>query len=192
MSPRFTTRDGRVLWLRLAIEEDAAALIRAVDSVAREEAYFIRSRFDVEEEQERAFIAKAAEQGNLMLVASNGREIVGWVTLFRAQAEFLRHTGQLGMGVIRDYRGVGLGTAFMSYALQWAADNGIEKVNLGVRASNERAKAFYYKFGFVQEGWRVRDIKDVQGRYDDHVEMAYFVPEDAPTGARDDEREGHA
>jgi RimJ/RimL family protein N-acetyltransferase len=190
MLRRFKSRDGREVRLRSAIEDDAASLIRAVDSVAREQVYFIRSRFDVEEQKERSFIARAKEQGDLLLVALDGSEVVGWVTLFRAQAEFLRHTAQLGMGVIRRYRGVGLGAALLDSALAWAAENGIEKVNLGVRASNEPAKALYNKFGFIQEGCRVRDIKDGQGRYDDSIEMAYFVPQPCSLPAEGDGR-GH-
>jgi ribosomal protein S18 acetylase RimI-like enzyme len=180
MSRQFLTHDGRTVWLRPAIEEDAVAIIRAVDSVAREQAYLIRSRFEVEEDWERAFIAKAREQGNLLLVALLGGEVVGWVTLFRSQAEFMRHTAQLGIGVVQDYRGIGLGSALMAYALEWAAEQGIEKVSLGVRSSNQRAQVLYHKLGFVQEGYRVRDIKDAQGCYDDNVEMAYFLPQVSP------------
>lgn len=171
----FRTRDGRVVSLRRAVQGDAASLIRAVDNVAREQAYFLRSRFEVEEQRERSFIARARENGDLILVALDGKEVVGWVTLFRAQAEFQRHTAELGMGILRHYREVGLGTALMDYALNWAAKNRIEKVNLGVRASNERAMALYNKFGFVQEGHRARQIKDGRGRYDDDIEMAFFV-----------------
>jgi RimJ/RimL family protein N-acetyltransferase len=173
----YATRDGRVLLLRPALEQDAASLIQAIDSIAREEAYFIRSRFEADEQKQRAFISRARQEGNLVLVAVDGRVVVGWLTLFRAQAEFQRHTAQLGMGVIRQYREVGLGAELMSYALRWAAKHEIEKVNLAVRASNERAVALYSRFGFAREGYRVRDIKDSQGRYDDDIEMAYFVTE---------------
>jgi RimJ/RimL family protein N-acetyltransferase len=176
-------RDGRVVWLRPAIEEDAVALIRAVDDVAREQVYFIRSRFQVEEDKERALIARARAEGDLLLVALHGGEIVGWVTLFRAQAEFLRHTARLGMGIVAGFRGAGLGIALLDYTLKWAAENGIEKVNLGVRAGNDRARALYTRFGFVQEGRRVRDIKDLQGCYDDIIEMAYFVSQPSPPPA---------
>jgi RimJ/RimL family protein N-acetyltransferase len=189
---RFRTRDGRVVWLRQAVEADAAAFIHAIDSVAREQRYFIRSRFEVEEQKERSFIARARQTGDLILVALDGSAVVGWVTLFRAQAEFQRHTAELGMGIIQQYREIGLGTELMDRALRWAAENDIEKVNLGVRASNERAMALYHKFGFVQEGYRVRDIKDRQGRYDDDIEMAYFVPQAYLEPARDDGSEQHA
>ena len=126
-------------------------------------------------EEERAFIAKAKAQGNLILLAILEGELVGWVSLFRARHEFRRHTGQMGISVIRGYRGIGIGTVLMHYALDWAAEQGLEKINLGVRASNERARALYRKFGFVEEGYRVREIKDQHGCYHDSVDMACFV-----------------
>ncbi len=180
MSKRFVTKDGQKVWLRPAIEEDAANLIQGVDSVARELVYFIRSRFEMDVDKEKAFIAKARREGNLMLVAILDGKLIGWVTLFRAQAEFLRHTAELGMGIMHSYRGIGIGTALMDYVLTWAAEHGIENVHLGVRVSNDRAKALYEKFGFVQEGYRVRQIKDPNGNYDDNVEMTYFVPQPPP------------
>jgi ribosomal protein S18 acetylase RimI-like enzyme len=175
MSENFVTKDGRTVLLRPAVKEDAAVFIEAVDSVAREEIYFLRSRFDLDVEQEEAFIARAQKDGNLILLAVLDGELVGWVTLFRGRHEFLSHTGDLGMGVVKGYRSLGIGGALMDGALRWATQHGFEKVNLGVRISNERARALYRKFGFVEEGYRVREIKDRQGRYDDSVEMARFL-----------------
>jgi ribosomal protein S18 acetylase RimI-like enzyme len=189
MSLKFVTKDGRTGRLRPATEDDAEALIQSVDSVAREMVYFLRSRFELDVEKERIFIAEAAEQGNLMLMPELDGGIVGWVTLFRARAEFLQQTAELGMGVLRGYRGIGIGTALMEHALKWASERGFEKVNLGVRVtSNERARALYRKFGFVEEGYRVQEIKDLDGRSDDSVEMAIFVSPSSPAHA---EGEGH-
>ena len=179
-SSRVVTKDGRAVLLRPAIEEDASQLIQAVDSVAREGVFLPSFRFEMDEEKERAFIAGAIEREDLILMALLDGRLVGWVTLLRARAEFCRHTAELGMGVIQGYRQIGIGTALMDYALQWAAEQGIEKVNLGLRASNERARALYRKCGFIQEGYRVRDIKDTHDHYDDSVEMAYFVPQAYP------------
>jgi ribosomal protein S18 acetylase RimI-like enzyme len=191
----FRTKDGRTVRLRQAVEDDATDFIRAVDSVARERAYFVRSRFEVDEERERAFITESAERGDLIVLAVvHGRpalgepqELAGWLTLFRARPEFLRHTGELGMGVVRGYRGLGIGSALMVYALEWAAQKGLEKVKLGVRASNERARALYLQFGFAEEGRRLREIKDPLGRYDDSIEMAVFMPHLPPTPEGDAE-----
>lgn len=185
-------RDGQTVRLRHATQDDAAKLIRAVDSVAREMAYLLRSRFAMAVEEEQALIVRAKEQGNLIVVALFDEKLVGWASLKRGRPEFLQHTVGLGMGVVRGYRGLGIGTALMNYALKWAAEQGFEKVNLGVRASNERARALYRKCGFVEEGYRVREIKDLCGSYHDSVEMAYFVPQAGSPGGQGREEEQDA
>lgn len=176
MFDRLVARDGSPVCLRLATEEDAVPFAEAVDSVAQERAYFTRSRFEVDEEQERAFVATARERGDLILLAITGGRVVGWVTLLRARPEFLQHTAELGMGVVRGYRGLGIGTALLVQAIRWAGARSLDKVNLRVRASNQKAKALYLRFGFVQEGYRAREICDPLGGYDDIAEMAYFLP----------------
>lgn len=179
MAEKVVIKDGRTVSLRRAVERDAPALVHAIDSVAREQKYLLRSRFEVSVEEERAIIARAKAQGNLILLALLDGELVGWLSLFRARHEFRRHTGQMGVSVVRGYRGMGIGTALMVYALDWAAGQGLEKINLGVRVSNERARALYRRFGFVEEGYRVREIKDLHGRYHDSVDMAHFVDPDS-------------
>lgn len=177
MAQETVLKNGQMVRLRPATIDDAAELIRAVDSVAREIDYLLRSRFVIAVEEEQAVISRATELGRLIVVALLEERLVGWASLKRGRHEFLRHTGELGMGVVRGYRGLGIGTALIDYALRWAARQGLEKVNLGVRASNVRARALYRKCGFVEEGCRVREIKDLYGNYHDSVEMAYFVPQ---------------
>ena len=178
-----TTSTGHTVHLREAVPDDAPQLIRAVDSVAREGAFFLRSRFEVDEEVERSFLEAAQQRGDLVLVAKSEGRIAGWVTLLRGKAEFQQHIAELGTGVVRDWRGCGVGSALMECALDWAAERGIEKVKLGVRAENNRAYALYLRFGFEEEGYRVRDVKDPDGGYFDIVEMAWFAPR---TGDPDD------
>ena len=148
-----------------------------MDSVAREQIYFLRSRFDIGVDEEKRVLAQATRDGNLVLGAILEEQIVGWVTVFRSRHEFRQHVGELGMGVVQGFRGVGIGAALMAAALAWAAEHGFEKINLGVRTSNDRARALYERFGFVQEGLRVNEVKDLDGCYHDTLEMAYHVPQ---------------
>ncbi|OGO06883.1 MAG: hypothetical protein A2Y73_00215 [Chloroflexi bacterium RBG_13_56_8] len=160
--------------LRRAEREDAEALIAAVDTVARERRYFLRSRFEQNVEVEREFLDLAVQRGNLSLVAEVEGDLVGWLFLVRQQVEFRRHVFEMGMGVLEPYRGIGVGTSLLKVALVWAAKAGVERVELDVRASNQRAHAFYRDLGFVEEGKRVRGVKDDCGEYDDLILMAYF------------------
>ena len=58
---------------------------------------------------------------------------------------------------------------------------GIERVELEVFASNERAIAFYRTSGFVTEGIK-RRARKLDGVYDDNVFMALLVEGVSPGG----------
>jgi len=171
----FTARDGRRITIRHAVPQDAGEIIKIIDAIAREGIYFLRSRFRVSEERERAFISSTLQRGDAFLVAEHDGRLVGWLTLARGRTEYTRHTAEIGLGVILGYRDVGIGRTLLMCALEWATEKGLEKITLGVRASNQRAIHLYEALGFVREGRRVRQIKDNHGRYDDDILMAKFL-----------------
>jgi ribosomal protein S18 acetylase RimI-like enzyme len=79
--------------------------------------------------------------------------------------------GEIGMAVAREWRGRGVGSALMEAAIEWARERGLHKLSLGVFAHNAAAIALYRKFGFVEEGRRVRHIRRKNGELWDLVEM---------------------
>ena len=176
------SKDGREIIIRHVAERDAEPLIRLLNAVFAEEAFMLRTVFTQTADEEREFI-RTLRPPNLFIVAERQGTLVGWLTLFQHRAEYCRHVAELGMGVKKGLRSVGIGSALMRTALEWAAEAGFEKVTLGVRASNVVAKGFYEAFGFVHEGRRVRQVKH-RGEYDDDHQMAYFVPADSSATAR--------
>ncbi len=88
--------------------------------------------------------------------------------------EGFRHAGRMGMGVLPDYRGAGLGRRLLTETLEAARAIGIERVELEVFASNEAAIALYGRLGFVVEGIKKRARK-LDGKYDDDLIMALFL-----------------
>ena len=80
------------------------------------------------------------------------------------------------MGVHKDFRGLGLGTLLISALVEWARGNpNIEKINLGVHKTNDRAIATYKKIGFQVEGTRTKDLKYPNGVYVDTILMGLQV-----------------
>ncbi len=74
------------------------------------------------------------------------------------------------------WRGQGVGTALLSTLLVWAESHAtIEKIGLEVFATNRGAIPLYRKLGFVEEGWRIRDVKRGPGDYVDTLSMYRFV-----------------
>ena len=83
--------------------------------------------------------------------------------------------GVIGMMVARDWRGRGVGSALMQTAIDWAREQGLHKLCLDVWPHNESAIALYKKFGFVQEGFRVKQRRRANGELWDELEMGLLL-----------------
>lgn len=69
-----------------------------------------------------------------------------------------------------------IGTALLQSVIDWAKENPvIEKVALGVLATNQPAIGLYKKMGFLQEGREIRAVKIADGKYVDMILMYSFV-----------------
>ena len=55
--------------------------------------------------------------------------------------------------VLKEYQSKKVGVALMKYALEFAKEKGYEAMWLGVWEHNEKAKSFYKKWGFEDEGF---------------------------------------
>lgn len=107
--------------------------------------------------------------------ALDGSErVVGWCDITPKEGPRLKHRGTLGMGIIPEFRGRGIGSKLMSAALAHAKICGLEKVELTVYASNARAFALYKKHGFEQEGY-IRKHRKLDEQYFDCIAMGMFL-----------------
>jgi RimJ/RimL family protein N-acetyltransferase len=113
-----------------------------------------------------AFVARNLRLGNPQLVADDAGRVVGWCDIRRETIPVYAHTGHLGMGLLPEYRGRGIGERLIRASIDAARAAGFERIELTVYARNERAAALYRKVGFVHEGTRTRG-KKLDGEYDD-------------------------
>lgn len=103
-------------------------------------------------------------------IAIADKKIVGHLNMRCGGIEVLVHRMKLGMGIANGYRSLGIGTALMNAALEWAkSQNKIAWIDLSVFENNSAARALYKKFGFIEtytieDALRVEDqsINDVQ------------------------------
>jgi ribosomal protein S18 acetylase RimI-like enzyme len=105
------------------------------------------------------------------LVAVAGTEIVG--SLHVAQTAF--GFGEIGMLVAREWRRRGVGSALLVAAIEWARERGLHKLVLSVFAHNAAAIALYDKFGFVEEGRRLKHYRRANGELWDALEMGLLL-----------------
>jgi ribosomal protein S18 acetylase RimI-like enzyme len=104
-------------------------------------------------------------------VASAGTEVVGSIHVAPSRHGF----GELGMAVARGWRGRGVGSALLAAAIEWARERGLHKLSLGVFAHNDAAIALYRKFGFVEEGRRVKHYRRASGELWDAFDMGLML-----------------
>ena len=149
---------------------DIAGFRDCVGAVMRERQYLaFLEPFPLD--QTAAFVAGNIGSGNPHFVAVDDERVVGWCDIKRETIPIYAHEGLLGMGVLDEYRGRGLGERLLRTALDAARTGGFERVCLSVYARNTRALELYRKVGFAVEGTRVRG-KKLDGEYDDVHMMA--------------------
>jgi RimJ/RimL family protein N-acetyltransferase len=164
--------------VRRAREGDLDEFAKNVQSVADEGRYIFTEA--VTEERKKSMGRLFKDKSCLAVIAEVGAgkalKLVGNLTLDRyGNVEKTRHVRVLGMLVVRGYRGMGIGTKLMAYALEWAKSRkDVEKVVLGVFSNNARAIRLYEKFGFKVEGVKKRHYL-IAGKHADEIDMALFV-----------------
>jgi ribosomal protein S18 acetylase RimI-like enzyme len=104
-------------------------------------------------------------------VAAADGEIVGSVHVFASQHGF----GEVAMAVARTWRGRGVGSALLQAEIEWARERGLHKLILSVFAHNAAAIALYRKFGFVEEGRRVKQYRRASGELWDAIDMGLVL-----------------
>jgi ribosomal protein S18 acetylase RimI-like enzyme len=109
-----------------------------------------------------------------MLVAVAGEEVVGSLHVDRSKHGF----GEIGMAIARDWRGRGVGSQLLAVAIDRAREQGLHKLSLSVWPHNAAAIALYRKFGFVEEGRRVKQFRRANGELWDVLDMGLLLEED--------------
>jgi RimJ/RimL family protein N-acetyltransferase len=83
--------------------------------------------------------------------------------------------GELGMAVAQPWRGRGVGSALLAAAIEKARGEGLHKLSLDVFPHNDAAIALYRKFGFVEEGHRVKHYRRASGELWDSIVMGLLL-----------------
>jgi ribosomal protein S18 acetylase RimI-like enzyme len=157
--------------IRRIREEDAPAFRQVLDSVCRERKFLAQLEAPPLERAQ-AFVSANVKNGNPQFVAEVEGKLVGWCDVLRGDASSVApHVGRLGMGLMKEYRGQGIGRRLIEATIEAARSIGLEKIELSVHATNEPAIALYRSLGFEEEGRRKRAWL-VDGVYDDIILMA--------------------
>jgi ribosomal protein S18 acetylase RimI-like enzyme len=149
--------------VRQARPEDARALAELFAAVAEErDGIATEPPVDVDV-RTRQFAASI--DGTIVAVAAG--DLVG--SLHVDAGRF--GVGELGMAVARPWRGRGVGSALLAAAIEKSRNDGLHKLSLEVFPHNNSAIALYRKFGFVEEGRRLKHYRRASGELWDSIVM---------------------
>ncbi|MEW9053154.1 MAG: GNAT family N-acetyltransferase [Neobacillus sp.] len=111
-------------------------------------------------------------EGTYTFGAFEDKELIGMVTLMLEKKAKLKHRANIfAMYVTPKKQGLGVGKALLTSAIQKAKMiDRIEKINLTVVASNEKAKKLYTNLGFTVFGFEKKALV-VNGIYYDEEHM---------------------
>ena len=157
-------------------EEHAESFREALDLVARERRY-IASTTAPSLENVRDFLRRSVASDAAHFLALDGTRVVGGCDILSGDRETLRHRGELGMFVVPEWRGKGIGERLLTACLAKAKTNGITRVELEVRADNEPAIRLYRRVGFQDECVKRQGLR-FDGIYYDTICM-YLLTGDA-------------
>jgi ribosomal protein S18 acetylase RimI-like enzyme len=143
---------------------------RTLDIVARERRYlsFLEGP---PIETTRAFVLDNIKHGHPQYIAVSAGEVVGWCDVTPKTRPIYAHSGVLGMGLLPQFRGKGIGTSLIRSTLAAASAFGLHRVELTVRESNTGAIELYRNVGFEIEGLQ-RDAVQIDGVYENVICMA--------------------
>jgi putative acetyltransferase len=148
----------------------AASFRDCLDEVAREKRFLAQIEAPPLP-QVQAFVSRGVADDMAQFVALDDGRVVGWADIVPAWAHAVAHRGTLGMGVLRAYRGRGLGTRLLGACIVKAGAKGLTRIELESRVDNVAAIGLYEKIGFVHETLKRRAMR-FDGVYFDAVQMS--------------------
>ncbi|MBR4428699.1 MAG: GNAT family N-acetyltransferase, partial [Clostridia bacterium] len=124
-------------------------------------------------EQEARFLAeKTLSPNEIELVAVIDGRVAGTAGIEAVGTKYkVRHRAEMGISILREYWGLGLGRALMNACIDCAKDAGYTQLELNAAAENERALSLYRSLGFIEYG---RNPRGFNSRLSGYQELVYM------------------
>jgi len=171
-------KNGKELTIRKARKEDARELLQYCKKVGSESNNVTFGPeglpYTVEQEEE-ILVSFYNSPSSAYLVGVLDGRIICAGNVSSPKRERLAHQCSLGISVLKEFWGIGVGTYLMNALIDFAKNTGtVEVIHLGVKADNIHAIALYKKLGFEQIGVYPKFFK-INGVYYDEILMNLYL-----------------
>lgn len=110
------------------------------------------------EQQEKLLERFEKQPNSTILVAEDNNKLIGYLIAIGGTAKRTKHTAQLVIGILKEYRGMGIGTKLFNFVTEWAEKQGLSRLELTVVKDNLAGVELYKKCGFEIEGTKRKSI----------------------------------
>lgn len=168
-------KNGKEALLRNGDSSDGLAVFENFNAAHAETDYLLsypdENSFDPE--QEAQFLQnKTDSPDEIELVAIIDGKVVGLAGIEAVGRKYkLKHRAELGISILKEYWGLGLGKALSKACIQCAKEAGYTQLELNVVAENEAAIALYKSLGFTEYG---RNLRGFNSRISGYQELVYM------------------
>lgn len=174
----YKLKNGFAFTVREAEREDAYEILMYLKKVGAESNFLTfgaeGAGIDVKKEEDIIKRYKIAPN-SVMLVGTVGRKLASVASLTSGEKSRLAHNSEIGISVLKEFWGLGVGTIMMTELIDFAKSTGFLKViHLSVMSENERAIALYKKLGFEETGYH-KSFSKIENKFMDAVLMDYML-----------------
>lgn len=163
--------------IRSAEPEDAKAILKYLNQAGGETDNLLFGEegvpFSVEQEEELIREMKSSPISQ-MFIALLKDQVIGIASIRGSRPKRIAHRSEIGLSVLKDYWGLGIGSKLMDEMISFARSADIEIITLEVRSDNHRAIQLYEKYGFKKFGTYHGFFK-IKGQYHDAEYMNLYL-----------------
>lgn len=126
---------------------DQASLVAAINIICAESRWMATTQFGPTSSWRHALGDPDCER-HVLLAAREANRVVGWCRIFPTDCQRSTEAAELGIGLLKEYRGQGWGTELLCSALAIATQIGLNCILLSVHPANLVARHLFTRYGF--------------------------------------------
>lgn len=144
------------MFIREVIPEDAENLVSLIKKVESEAEFMLMEEGErkTSPEQQLKRLEQMEKESNstIFVVEKEDGKLVGYLIAIGGNVRRNKHNAYLVIGLLQEYRRIGIGTKLFQRLEEWAKTHNILRLELTVVTQNVAGVSLYKKMGFEIEG----------------------------------------
>ncbi|AGK54311.1 GNAT family N-acetyltransferase [Bacillus sp. 1NLA3E] len=157
--------------------DDAERMVNLIIKVENKSQYMLfepgERNISLEQQLKRIEVMKK-ESNSTIFVAEENDVLIGYLIAMGGNAKRNRHSEYLVIGILSEFRGLGVGTKLFKHLEDWAWKHNVYRLELSVVIRNEAGLRLYKKMGFDIEGTK-RESLYIDGEFVDEYYMSKLL-----------------